>query len=175
MKDVWDTRISVKENMASMGVALSAKELLPHISSKKQMVNNLKKRRKIEVTLPQEAKVTKPEVIEQLEAEANVEARQNFRFTPTQVQLITYMMDKHGMDFKAMARDAKNHYQETPAKLKGMVTKFINIPEHYAPYCKSRGLMPVAENDQPEIVGSESESDEADEQDDSIDVTGDLE
>merc|ERR1712243_449334 len=55
--------------------------------------------------------------------------------------LISYMMDKHGMDFKAMARDPKNHYQETPAKLKGMVTKFISIPEHYAPYCKERGLI----------------------------------
>merc|ERR1719167_1207319 len=105
------------------------------------MVNNLKKRRKIEVALPQEAKVTKPEVIERLENEAKVVPKQNFRFTPTQVQLITYMMDKHGMDFKAMSRDPKNHYQETPAKLKGMVTKFISIPEHYAPYCKERGFI----------------------------------
>merc|ERR1719312_983297 len=143
--------------MASMGVALSAKELLPHISSKKQMVNNLKKRRKMEVTLPQEAKVTKPEVVTQLENEAKLVPKQNFRFTPTQVQLITYMMDKHGMDFKAMARDPKNHYQETPAKLKGMVTKFISIPEHYAPYCKERGLITPSEK-KPEPSLDEVES-----------------
>merc|ERR1719233_427938 len=49
------------------------------------------------------------------------------------------------MDFKAMARDPKNHYQETPAKLKGMVTKFISIPEHYAPYCKERRLITPSE------------------------------
>merc|ERR1712179_720306 len=88
---------------------------------------------------------TKPEVVTHLEDEANVEAKPTFRFTPTQVQLITHMMDKHGMDFKAMARDPKNHYQETPAKLKGMVTKFISIPEHYAPYCKERGLITPSE------------------------------
>merc|ERR1712055_830884 len=90
-------------------------------------------------------RITKPEVVTQLEDEANVEAKPTFRFTPTQVQLITHMMDKHGMDFKAMARDPKNHYQETPAKLKGMVTKFISIPEHYAPYCKARGLITPSE------------------------------
>ena len=102
-------------------------------------------------------KVTKPEVVTQLEDEANVEAKPTFRFTPTQVQLITYMMDKHGMDFKAMARDPKNHYQETPAKLKGMVTKFISIPEHYAPYCKERGLITPSEK-KPEPSLDEVES-----------------
>merc|ERR1712198_154517 len=171
MKDVWDYRISVKENMASMGVVLNAKEVVPASGTKKKTVDKFKVLNNKPLQEKTRPSVIKQEVIQQLEAEANVEAKQNFRFTPTQVQLITYMMDKHGMDFKAMARDPKNHYQETPAKLKGMVTKFINIPEHYAPYCKSLGLMPVAENDQLEIVGSESESDE---QDDSIDVTGDL-
>merc|ERR1711915_703762 len=119
--------------------------------------------------------IVKPDVLAKLRSEANGPAKQTFRFSTTQVQLITYMMDKHGMDFKAMARDPKNHYQETPAKLKGMVTKFISIPEHYAPYCTSRGLISVPENDQPDIVGSESDSDEADDQDDGVDITEDLE
>merc|ERR1712013_185591 len=66
-------------------------------------------------------------------------------------------MDKYKMDFKAMARDPKNHYQETPAKLKGMVTKFISIPEHYAPYCKERGLITPSEK-KPEPSLEEVES-----------------
>merc|ERR1712062_636434 len=104
-----------------------------------------KKQNQVPIEEISSVKVTKPEVVTQLEDEANVEAKPTFRFTPTQDQLIPHMMDKHGMDFKAMARDPKNHYQETPAKLKGMVTKFISIPEHYAPYCKERGLISPSE------------------------------
>ena len=85
--------------------------------------------------------IMKPEVLAKLSEEATVTAKQNFRFTTSQVQLITHMMDKHGTDYKAMARDPRNHFQETPAKLRGMIRKFISIPEHYAPYCKERGLL----------------------------------
>jgi hypothetical protein len=51
------------------------------------------------------------------------------------------MMDKHKMDFKAMARDPRNHYQETPKAIESKVSRFIRIPEHYAVYCKERGLL----------------------------------
>jgi len=146
MKDVWDNRVTLKENMAAMGVALDANQVMPFAGTKKKLINKLKKQNKVAVEEVNAVKVTKPDVLSQLEAEANVEAKPTFRFTPTQVQLISYMMDKHGMDFKAMARDPKNHYQETPAKLKGMVTKFISIPEHYAPYCKERGLITPSED-----------------------------
>merc|ERR1712187_269352 len=145
MKDVWDNRVTMKENMAAMGVALDANEVMPFAGIKKKLVNKLKRQNQVPIEEKSFVKVTKPDVITQLEDEANVEAKPTFRFTPTQVQLITYMIDKHGMDFKAMARDPKNHYQETPAKLKSMVTKFIRIPEHYAPYCKERGLITPSE------------------------------
>eukprot|EP00091_Calanus_sinicus_P012773 TRINITY_DN2855_c0_g1_i1.p1 TRINITY_DN2855_c0_g1~~TRINITY_DN2855_c0_g1_i1.p1 ORF type:complete len:227 (+),score=98.28 TRINITY_DN2855_c0_g1_i1:113-793(+) len=145
MKDNWDNRVTMKENMAAMGVALDANAVLPFAGTKKSLINKLKKQKKVPVAVVEKPEVTKPEVVSKLEAEANVEAKQNFRFTTTQVQLITYMMDKHGMDFSAMSRDPKNHYQETTAKLKGMVTRFISIPEHYAPYCKERGLIKPSE------------------------------
>ena len=157
MKDVWDNRVTMKENMAAMGVALDANEVMPFAGTKKKLVNKLKRQNQVPIEEKSSVKVTKPEVVTQLEDEANVEAKPTFRFTPTQVQLITYMMDKHKMDFKAMARDPKNHYQETPAKLKGMVTKFISIPEHYAPYCKERGLITPSEK-KPEPSLDEVES-----------------
>ena len=68
------------------------------------------------------------------------------------------MMDKHGDDWSAMARDPKNHYQETPAKLRGMVTKFISIPEHYAVYCKERGL--IQASDKPEVEAADDDEEE---------------
>merc|ERR1711915_457830 len=104
--------------------------------------------------------VEKPGVLKQTESEANVEAKQTFRFTPTQVQFITCMMDRHGEDYSAMARDPKNHYQETANKIKGMIKKFINIPEQYAVYCKEKGLITSAESKEElaDVENSEQES-----------------
>jgi hypothetical protein len=51
------------------------------------------------------------------------------------------MMDKYKTDYKAMARDPRNHYQETPKAIESKVRRFIRIPEHYAVYCKQRGLL----------------------------------
>jgi len=169
MKDVWDNRVTLKENMAAMGVALDANQVMPFAGTKKKLINKLKKQNKVAVEEVNTVKVTKPDVLSQLEAEANVEAKPTFRFTPTQVQLISYMMDKHGMDFKAMARDPKNHYQETPAKLKGMVTKFISIPEHYALYCKERGLITPSE-DRKDGSGDKVDGEDMDDEAEEIEV-----
>ena len=143
VQDAWDHRVSVKENMSRMGIVLNASEVMPVTGAKKKMVSTLKKQRNIpEDENEAKSNILKPEVISKLTEEANVPVKQNFRFNSTQVQLITFMMDKHGTDYKAMARDPRNHFQETPAKLRGMIRKFINIPEHYAPYCRERGLLP---------------------------------
>ena len=141
MKDAWDNRISVKENMTQMGVVLSANDVLPVVGAKKKMINKLKTLKNLPVDVEEKPEVVKPDVLVKLIEEADVPTRQSFRFSSVQVKLITYMMDKHGTDYKAMSRDSKNHYQETPAKLRGMISKFISIPEHYAPYCKERGLI----------------------------------
>merc|ERR1711934_923177 len=163
MKEVWDTRVSLKENMTKMGVAFDANNVVPKISSKQKMVKEMKKKKGMEVDNEEEGMMRKSEVIARLEDEAKFEAKQTFRFTPTQVQLISYMMDKHGEDWDAMARDPKNHYQETAAKLRGMVRKFISIPEHYAVYCKQRGLIQPSVSEDTKADSME-ESEELDEE-----------
>merc|ERR1712098_476959 len=109
-----------------------------------------------------EKEVIKPDVVSKIQEEAKFEAKQTFRFTSTQVQFITHMMDKHGEDYSSMARDPKNHYQETANKIKGMIKKFINIPEQYAVYCKERGLItseeaPAEEPMEDDVSESEEE------------------
>jgi len=169
MKEVWDTRVSLKENMTNMGVAFDANNVVPKISSKQKMVKEMKKNKGLEVDENEVDLVRrKTEVVAKLENEAKFEAKQTFRFTPTQVQLITYMMDKHGEDWSAMARDPKNHYQETAAKLRGMVTKFISIPEHYAVYARERGLIEASEK-------PDEKEEEADEEDVEEDMDEEVE
>merc|ERR1711962_514318 len=165
MKDVWNSRVSLKENMDAMGVAVNANTVLPKISAKKKMLKDMKKRAGKEEMEDVEDK-DKTEVVKKLEVEAAYIAKQTFRFTPSQVQLITHMMDKHGEDWKGMARDPKNYYQETPAKLRGMVRKFISIPEHYVVYCKERGLIqPSSQSEEPQGRDNE-EMDEGEEEED---------
>ena len=52
---------------------------------------------------------------EVIEAEKNI--KQTFRFPSEQAKWIEYCIDKHGDDFKAMARDSKNIWQETPKQV----------------------------------------------------------
>ena len=153
MKESWDNRISAKENLDNMGIVMSATELMPIVSTKKSMVKKMKKMKNgSNDDVANKVQVTRPEVVEKLVQEANVERKQNFRFSSQQVKFITYMMDKHRDDYEAMSRDHKNHYQETPAKIRGMITKFISIPEHYAPYLKERGLLQTEENQDNDVV-----------------------
>merc|ERR550519_33877 len=68
-----------------------------------------------------------------------------FRFSREQVMWLSYMIDKHQDDYKAMARDKKNHFQETPKQIKGKILKFMNIPEQYAVFARERGLIEKSE------------------------------
>lgn len=38
-----------------------------------------------------------------------------------------------------MARDARNHYQETPKQIKKKINMFKNTPEQYEAYLQSKG------------------------------------
>ena len=88
MKDAWDNRISVKENMAQMGMVLSANDVVPVVGAKKKMINKLKSLKNLPVEEDSQPDVVKPDVLSKLSAEANVPAKQNFRFSSTQVSLI---------------------------------------------------------------------------------------
>ena len=71
--------------MIKMGVAFDANNVVPKISSKKSMVKDMKKKKGIEVAEEDGVVKRKSEVISRLEDEAKFEAKQTFRFTPTQV------------------------------------------------------------------------------------------
>eukprot|EP00088_Acartia_fossae_P007193 TRINITY_DN13349_c0_g1_i1.p1 TRINITY_DN13349_c0_g1~~TRINITY_DN13349_c0_g1_i1.p1 ORF type:complete len:181 (+),score=23.26 TRINITY_DN13349_c0_g1_i1:107-649(+) len=134
LKENWDHRKSVKENMKQLGVAFDANKSVSRISNP---------RNKFKVTDIEADKevVSDVSVVAQLEAVAAVEKPPAFRFSLDQVKWISDMMDKHKLNFKAMARDPMNHYQETPKAIEKKIRKFMSIPEQYAVYCRERGLL----------------------------------
>ncbi|CAL4214685.1 unnamed protein product, partial [Meganyctiphanes norvegica] len=86
-------------------------------------------------------KKKKNNVANKLEEQAESKKGRNFRLPKDKIRWITYMMDKYGDDYKAMARDPKNYFQDTWKQIRGKVRQFQSIPEQYAPYLKQRGLL----------------------------------
>lgn len=125
----------MKQNMETLGVAIDANNVVTKIkpSKNKFIVTNTEET--VAETLD-----CKP-TIAKLEAQAAIKKPATFRFSSEQVKYISSMMDKHKLDFKAMARDPKNHFQETPKQIEHKIRKFMSIPDHYAVYCKERGLI----------------------------------
>lgn len=83
---------------------------------------------------------TKGYVVEALEKDAKAPRVKLFRLPKGQVEWITYLMDKYKTDYKAMAKDKKNYYQETWKQIRQKIRRFKSIPEQYHKYLKERGL-----------------------------------
>ncbi|TRY77060.1 hypothetical protein TCAL_10220 [Tigriopus californicus] len=160
IKAHWDARKPLKQNLSAMGLAYDANQVMSWPSTKRQMVERAQGRlthfnpaiheshppaeteaeAELEASTPSDQDDTP--VVRALKAQvAQVPVRQSFRFTSEEVRWITQMMDKHGDDFKAMARDPKNIWQCTPKQIRQKVVKFIHIPEQFAPFAKARGLL----------------------------------
>ena len=64
------------------------------------------------------------------------------------------------MDTKLMFRDPQNYDEENIAKLMGMATYFISIPEYYDPYFK--GVFMMSSNKKDEEKEDEENVEDAD-------------
>lgn len=151
MKELWNPKESIKTNLESMGVAFDANKVLDKKSTKQQFIEKIQDQDPNNIPAQEIASKKSSEVVKRLEAEAleaEANKKANFRFTGEQVKWITYCLDKHGDDFKAMARDPKNIWQETPKQIRQKVLKFVNIPEQFAVYAKKIGLLDDTDNDQ---------------------------
>ena len=151
MKELWNPKESIKTNLESMGVAFDANKVLDKKSTKQQFIEKIQDQNPNKIPPQEIASKKSSEVVKRLEAEAleaEANKKANFRFTGEQVKWITYCLDKHGDDFKAMARDPKNIWQETPKQIRQKVLKFVSIPEQFAVYAKKIGLLDDTDNDQ---------------------------
>lgn len=149
LKENWDGDKALKTNLESMGLAFDANKAMSsgQLSMKQKLLEKQLKEPSSSSSENSNSEDNSPKsrVICQLEDEAaeaqKAAYKRTFRFTSEQLKFITYMMDKYGDDYKAMSRDPKNHYQETPKQIRQKITKFISIPEQFTPFAKERGLL----------------------------------
>lgn len=136
IKDAWEKTKSTRHNLGDMGLAYDANEALkiPGVEREFRHDDCEAEDEKKSASVP-----PKISVAATLEAEANAPRERMFRLPNQQVQFLTYLMDKYGEDYKAMARDKKNHYQLTWRQIRAKINTFKGIPEQYAEYLLKKG------------------------------------
>lgn len=153
LKEAWNHKKSSYRNLHEMGLANDPNKVIKIPNFKQEQLRIAKKIvNNGETDDDEETTVTrvppKIRVAQALEKEAKAPRERKFMLPKGQVEFITYLLDKYGHDFKAMARDKKNYYQETWKQLRSKIKTFMGIPKQYGEYLKSRGLLEKDENEE---------------------------
>ncbi|CAH0720114.1 unnamed protein product, partial [Brenthis ino] len=152
LKDAWNKKKSSCSNLRDMGLANDPNKVIsiPNFKQEqllraKKIVNNDESEEDVEVVNRRPSKLR---VAEKLEQEAKAPRERKFMLPKGQVEFITYLLDKYGHDYKAMAKDKKNYYQETWKQLRAKVKTFMGIPKQYGEYLQARGLLNKEDNEE---------------------------
>ncbi|XP_046378515.1 nucleolar protein 16-like isoform X2 [Haliotis rufescens] len=135
VSEAWDEKKSVAQNMQDMGLSADSNQTIripktkEFLTKSAEVVMAIKSKKK---------KAVKHHVVDALEKQANIPQEARLRLSDLEVRYCAHMMEKHGEDYKAMARDPKNYYQDTPKQIKKKINRFKNIPEQYEAYLRSK-------------------------------------
>ncbi|CAI4222622.1 unnamed protein product [Auanema sp. JU1783] len=146
VKNAWDVRKTVTENLSDMGLAANPNRVLPIIQPNRAIYDAVP----IDGVVPFDGKVEKKEyarrykkkslpqakeVIPTLEAkvreeEANIELLDRAQPLPHRdIQLCIYYLARYGSDdYKAMSRDPKNLFQLTPKQIEKRIKLYKESP-----------------------------------------------
>ncbi|XP_076623955.1 nucleolar protein 16 [Colletes latitarsis] len=142
----WEISLSTRTNLKQMGLVYDPNEALKIPNIKKELIKEAKQ--KIadleDVSDDEEENMditcVKNHIVKELEAEAKAPRRRMFRLPNSQVQFLTYLMDKYEEDYKAMARDKKNYNQLTWKQIRAKIKIFKGIPEQYNEYLQNKSM-----------------------------------
>ncbi|XP_076231950.1 nucleolar protein 16 [Calliopsis andreniformis] len=146
LKQSWEVTKSTRTNLYDMGLAYNPNEILKIPNAKKEVIQDAK--RKVidseNMSESEEEEVikepTKGHIAKKLLAEAKTPRQRLLRLPNNQVHFLTYLMDKYGEDYKAMARDKKNYNQLTWKQIRAKIKMFKGIPEQYNEYLQSKNV-----------------------------------
>ncbi|XP_059783074.1 nucleolar protein 16-like [Balaenoptera ricei] len=122
IRHAWDQTKSVRQNLADMGLAMDPNRAVPLLKRKVKA---------LEVDVEERPKelMRKPYVLNDLEAEASLPEKKGNTLSRDLIDYVCYMVENHGEDYKAMARDEKNYYQDTPKQIRNK----INVYKRFYP------------------------------------------
>ncbi|XP_027752171.1 nucleolar protein 16 [Empidonax traillii] len=131
IRHAWDPSKSVAQNLAEMGLSADPNKAVP-IPKKPGM--------EAESSGQQSGKkiVRKPYVVNEMEYEASLPEKKSNTLSRDLIDYVRYMIQNHGENYKEMARDEKNYYQDTPKQIKRKINVYKNFyPEEYKEFMAS--------------------------------------
>ncbi|XP_005147380.2 nucleolar protein 16 [Melopsittacus undulatus] len=133
IRQAWDPTKSVAQNLAEMGLAGDPNKAVP-IPKKKRLGMEM------ESNGQDQGKqlVRKPYVLNEMEYEASLPEKKSNTLSRDLIDYVRYMIQNHGENYKEMARDEKNYYQDTPKQIKRKINVYKNFyPEEYKEFVAS--------------------------------------
>lgn len=117
IKEAWSEGKSVATNMRMMGLAADSNAVLKVPSTKDVIM-------KKNLNTKGLRKQPKAYVAEALEEEASIPYVGKGQLPPEHIHFASYMLETHQDDYKAMARDPRNHFQQTPKQIRRKVEEY---------------------------------------------------
>ncbi|KAM6984622.1 nucleolar protein 16 [Aplochiton taeniatus] len=133
IRNAWNNTKSVAKNMQEMGLALDPNRALP--IKNQRLVAVGEQRKEVQSTM-----VVKPYVVKLtvMEEEANLPGTHTKTLSADLIQYCQHMLREHGDNYKAMARDEKNYYQDTPKQIRRKVDQYKRLhPKAHAAFLSS--------------------------------------
>ncbi|KAM8835068.1 nucleolar protein 16 [Synchiropus picturatus] len=125
IRNAWSNNKSTAGNLRDMGLAFDPNRSIPF------KIDGASDKKRVRV-------VRKPYVITQLEEEANRPIKNTKTLSADLIEYVQYMIRHHKDNYKAMARDEKNYYQDTPKQIKRKINDYIHChPDQYEAFVSS--------------------------------------
>ncbi|XP_043559688.1 nucleolar protein 16 [Chiloscyllium plagiosum] len=125
IRKAWDNKRSVAQNMADMGIASDPNRAIPIKKNKQHKMET--------ASINAKPVVIKPYVINELEAEANIPEVKNNTLSRELIDYARYMIENYKDNYKAMARDEINYYQDTPKQIRRKIECYKRwYPDEYS-------------------------------------------
>lgn len=144
---MWERTKTLTTNLKEIGLGYDPNLVIPIRNSKQERLKLIKQLNGFveeDNIAPddeaQQQRRPKGFVMGQLEADANALRVSNFRLPKGVVAHLSYMLDKHRLNYSAMKFDAKNYDQWTWKQFRAKIRKFMSIPEQFAQYLSERNL-----------------------------------
>ncbi|XP_064630296.1 nucleolar protein 16-like [Lineus longissimus] len=138
IKNAWDDTKSMQHNLKNMGIATNPNKAIP-VPKTKDLIPGFERE---DGDKPMEMMMVQPRsklhVVKELEDIANQPQEKRLKLPEQEVKYCIYMMEKHKDNYKAMARDERNYYQDTPKQIKRKIMTFKGIPSQYQAYLNSK-------------------------------------
>ncbi|XP_043997551.1 nucleolar protein 16 [Gambusia affinis] len=130
IRNAWDNNKSMARNLQEMGLSFDPNRTLP-IKKQTLLGGDTDDRRPAHI-------VTKPYILTKLQEEASLQEKDSKTLSSDLIEYVQHMIREHKDNYKAMARDEKNYYQDTPKQIKRKINEYKRChPQHYEAFVSS--------------------------------------